>query len=457
MYDTIAALATPSASGAIGVIRLSGTDAVAVAGRVFESQQAIPLDKMPARMLCLGHIRDLSGRILDQVLAVVFPGPDSYTGEDVVELHCHGSLPVLSEILRILYEQGARPAEPGEYTKRAFLHGRMDLTQAEAVVDLISAQSADAARNAVGQLEGAVRREIELAWSRVTDLCAHFRAEVDYPEEDIPPLPEADVITVLREVGSTLRELESTYARGRTLREGVPCALIGKPNVGKSSLLNALLGYDRAIVTTQPGTTRDTLVESVNMGGQWLRVADTAGLRDTACDEAERLGIDRARDAAQSAGLVFLVMDGSCEMDAQDRAAMEQVQGLPVIVLVNKDDLPRRIDFGALEESFSHVCPVSAMTGQGLDALDAAIRQVIKQQGPLSYDGSVLTNLRHAETVARAAEATEEAARAVTQGVMPDVVLTELESALTALGEMTGRCISEEIISRVFERFCVGK
>ena len=456
MYDTIAALATPPLTGAIGVIRLSGGNAVAIAGQVFVGKNGTPLDQFLSRQLHLGHIHDASGHVLDQALAVLFRGPHSYTGEDIVELHCHGSLPVLRETLRALYEAGARPALPGEFTQRAFLLGRMDLAQAEAVIDLITAQTVDAARNAVDQLGGGVGRAIHTAWSRLIDLCAHFRALVDYPEEDIPPLPAADMIASLRTDADTLNALGATFERGKNLREGIFCVLSGKPNVGKSSLLNALLGFDRAIVTEHPGTTRDTLVESVHMGGQWLRVADTAGLRDATHDKAESLGIDRASKAARDAALVFLVLDGSQPLDEQDWAIMNRAKAQPVIVLVNKDDLPRRIDLEEIQGVFPYVCPVSALTGQGMDTLDRIVGRVL-QTGDISCDGTVLTNLRHAQAVAAAAAALEAATCALMEGVTPDVVLTELEAALSALEEITGRRVSEEIITKIFERFCVGK
>ncbi|MDR2671528.1 MAG: tRNA uridine-5-carboxymethylaminomethyl(34) synthesis GTPase MnmE, partial [Oscillospiraceae bacterium] len=451
MYDTIAAISTGPATGAIGIVRLSGADAVTAAGRLFRADNGRPLAQAPARHMTGGALCDLSGRVLDRILAVVFRAPESYTGEDMVELHCHGALPVLQEALRTLYELGVRPARPGEFTKRAFLHGRMDLAQAEAVVDLITAQTADAARNAAGQIGGAISREIEAAYTLAADLCAQFRAEVDFPEEDVPPLPLPEAAASLRAAAARLTALADTYARGRILREGVRCAIIGRPNVGKSSLLNALLGFDRAIVTDRPGTTRDTLEESVHLGGLWLRVSDTAGLHE-AGDEIERLGVARARLAAQSAQLLFLVLDGSMPITDEDRAVMDQVRGLPAIVVVNKSDLPERIEMDVLEAAFLHVCRVCAPSGDGLTQLDSLVRRLFESGAP-PCDGGLLTNARHAEAVARAAGALASAADALAGGITPDVVLTELEAGLDALGEITGRRISEDIMHRVFERF----
>ncbi|MDR3207288.1 MAG: tRNA uridine-5-carboxymethylaminomethyl(34) synthesis GTPase MnmE [Oscillospiraceae bacterium] len=455
MFDTIAALSTPPVSGAIGVIRLSGPTAVAVAGRVFVRRSEEALAAAPPRRLCMGRVRDETGATLDQALAVVFPGPDSYTGEDVVELHCHGSLPALRETLKALYRNGARPAEPGEFTKRAFLNGRMDLTQAEAVIDLITAETGDAARNAAGQLDGTLGRSLTRVWDKLTFLCAHFQAMVDYPEEDVPPLTNGQIAAELTELGGELARLGDTYNRGRRLREGIPCALLGKPNVGKSSLLNALLGYDRAIVTETPGATRDTLEESVHMGGVWLRVSDTAGLRETD-DEAERQGVQRARQAARRAGLVLLVLDGSCELDDADRAVMDEARGGPAVVLVNKSDLPCRMDMETLESAFLYVLPVSARTGTGLEALDSVLRRIFAAGSP-PCDGGILTNLRQAEAVARAAAALTETAAALTRGVTPDAALTGLEDALGALEECTGRQANQDILTQIFARFCIGK
>ncbi|MDR0381269.1 MAG: tRNA uridine-5-carboxymethylaminomethyl(34) synthesis GTPase MnmE [Oscillospiraceae bacterium] len=455
MYDTIAAISTGPVTGAIGIVRLSGTAAVAAADRLFRADNGRALADAPARSMIGGALCDLSGRVLDRILAVVFRAPKSYTGENIVEFHCHGALPVLQEALRSLYDLGVRPARPGEFTKRAFLHGRMDLAQAEAVIDLITAQTADAARNAAGQIGGAISREIEAAYTLAADLCAQFRAEVDFPEEDVPPLSLPEAAVSLRAAAARLTALADTYARGRILREGVRCAIIGRPNVGKSSLLNALLGFDRAIVTDRPGTTRDTLEESVRLGGLWLRVSDTAGLRETR-DETERLGVARARLAAQSAQLLFLVLDGSAPITDEDRAVMDQARGLPAIVVINKSDLPARIETDVLEAAFLHVCRVCAVNGDGLAQLDSLVRRLFESGAP-PCDGGLLTNARHAEAVARAAAALVSAADALAGGITPDVVLTELEAGLDALGEVTGRCISEDIMHRVFERFCVGK
>ncbi len=455
MYDTIAALATPPMQGAIGIIRLSGDRAISIAAQVFAAHDGLDLSDFASRCLVRGQLIDGAGRTLDSAMAVVFRAPGSYTGEDVVEFHCHGSPALLSEALRVIYDNGARPARPGEFTKRAFLHGRMDLTQAEAVVDLVSAETADAARHAAGQVEGVMSAALGRSYDALTALCARFHAAVDFPDDAIEPDTRADMAAALRAVAGELTALHGTYERGRILREGVRVAILGRPNVGKSSLLNALLGYERAIVTALPGTTRDTLTESAHLGGVWLKLTDTAGLRETP-DEIERQGVARARDAAKNAGLIFLVIDGSQELTDDDRAVMDLARGVPSIVLLNKSDLPRRADLDLLEAAFLYVCPVSAKTGAGLDALSSMVRRMFETNA-LPYDGGVLTNLRHAEAVLRASKSAALSAGALEAGLTPDAALMDAEQALEALGEITGKLISEEIIKTIFDRFCVGK
>ena len=463
MEDTIAALATPPQRGAVGVIRISGRDAIPIAGRLFVGKGGGSLDSMPARRLSLGSIYDEAGIVLDQALAVVFRAPDSYTGEDVVELHCHGSPAVLGEILRLLYAGGAAPPEPGEFTRRAFLNGRMDLTQAEAVADLISAETTAAARMAAAQLGGSLGRAVGRVVESITDLCAHFWALVDYPEDDVPALPESHIAETMKDCADRLRMLRATYDRGRLLQSGVPCAIIGKPNTGKSSLLNAMLGFERAIVTEQAGTTRDTICETIKVGGHWLRIFDTAGLRrgslgdSASLGEAERIGIERTRAAAADAHLLLVVLDASRELDTLDTAVLDLAAGREAIVLLNKDDLPRRLDRAALPEGFPRVCSVSALTGHGLDMLEGMISEILGAEGDPAWEGGILTNVRQTEAVSRALKALESAAAALVGGITADVVLTELEASLSALGELTGANIQEDTINRVFERFCIGK
>lgn len=453
MSDTIAAMATPALSGPVGIIRISGPDAVRLAAGVFTPDSNKSLADIPDRLLTTGSLV-LGGGVMDHGMAVLMRAPRSYTGEDVAELHLHGSLPVLRAALDELYRQGCRPAGAGEFTKRAFLNGKMDLSQAEAVQDLISAETQDAVRNAAGQLMGRVGRAFSSMYDRLADMMAHFFVLVDYPDEDIERADRASLCRGLDEVEKELSALLDSYAWGGILREGIRCAIVGKPNVGKSSLLNALVGYDRALVTPHPGTTRDTLEESVHLGGVLLRLADSAGIRSTD-DPVELLGVERAMRCAREAELVLVVLDGSRPMDDGDRAVLDLVRDDNAVIIVNKSDLPQQIEIDSLEAAFLHICCVSALTGEGMNLLDALLRRMFDSRA--LYDGSALSNPRQADAIRRTLEAVRMAGQGLRTGMPADVVLGELESALGGLGELTGRRISDDVLHRIFENFCVGK
>ncbi|MBQ1675168.1 MAG: tRNA uridine-5-carboxymethylaminomethyl(34) synthesis GTPase MnmE, partial [Oscillospiraceae bacterium] len=344
MSDTIAAIATPQQPSAIGILRLSGPDTRAVLEQVFRAKNGQSAAEQIPRAMVLGDLLDSEGRLLDNVLCVYFPGPDSYTGEDCAELHCHGSPVVLNEGLRALFAAGARQARGGEFTQRAFLNGRMDLIQAEAVIDLIDAETAEAARNAVGQVSGSLSRLVDNIYNDIMGVVSRFYAVVDYPDEDIEEHTRQEVLDTLDRAKTDLTVLAATFSRGQLLKAGVPTVILGKPNAGKSSLLNALLGYDRAIVTDVAGTTRDTVEEKVRLGNVLLRLIDTAGIRDTG-DAIERQGVVRSRAAAAQAALALLVLDGSAPLDEEDEAAMAVAETVAkVLAVVNKADLPQKLD-----------------------------------------------------------------------------------------------------------------
>ena len=357
--------------------------------------------------------------------------------------------------LDALFIKGARQAHPGEFTKRAFLNGRMDLTQAEAVIDLIDADTDEAAKNAAGQLGGAILRRTETIYSSLVDIISHYHAVLDYPDEDIDAFEMLSYTDLLVKAREELTYLINTFEHGKVMKSGIKAAIVGRPNAGKSSLLNALLGYERAIVTSIPGTTRDTIEEIVTLGGVKLRLSDTAGLRGTN-DPVEKIGVDRAKNTAGLSELVLAVFDGSEELSLEDEEAIDASKSAKYrIAVVNKSDLPQKIDLSAIKKSFEMICFVSALDKKGLDILDKSIASLFPI--PAAPAGEILTNSRHADAVRRALISIDAAITAMNLGTTPDIVLTEAENALIALGELSGKTIREDVTKRIFERFCVGK
>ena len=453
MSHPIAAVSTGNQVSAIGILRLSGEGCIAIAGQVFQPNSGTPLTQAPSRKLLLGRLLDKQCRLIDSCCAIVCRAPHSYTGEDTVEFHCHGSPAVLAAGLESLYQAGALPAKRGEFTKRAFLNGKLDLTQAEAVIDLIEADTADAAANAAGQVEGVLQRKLTPIYDTLVNLCSHFHAVLDYPDEDIEDFGLNNYSATLRTAAKQLYALLQTYGQGRILRQGVAAAIVGKPNVGKSSLLNALAGFDRAIVTDIPGTTRDTVEESVLLGATRLRLIDTAGIRDTS-DTVEAIGVARSKQAVENADLVLFVCDGSQPLTAEDEAIIDLCADRDnAIALINKSDLGSRVEPSELP--FIAVIPICAKTGQGLDQLADMVDALFENSTPC--DGSILTNARQFDACRRAYEAMLRSLEGLNLGLTPDAVLTDVEEAMAAMGEVTGATVREDITARIFERFCVGK
>ena len=460
--DTIAAIATARGASAVGIVRLSGGKSRAIVSALFTPASGVRADDLPPRRMTYGTLRGENGALLDHVMAVWFPAGHSCTGEESAELHCHGSPVVLNEVLHACFAAGARQAKAGEFTKRAFLNGKMDLTEAEAVIDLIDAETAEAAHNAAAQMDGALRRLIDASYDALLDITSRFYAVVDYPDEDIGDLTRGQTEAALAQTEAALGRLLGTYSRGRILKSGVATAIIGAPNAGKSSLLNALVGYDRAIVTDIAGTTRDTVEEKAVVGGVLLRLIDTAGIRETG-DTVEKLGVERAKKAVEQADLILALLDGSVGLPPAERAAealapldLAAKSGKPWLLLVTKSDLGGWMGVVPDEDwrAPETVISVSSVTHEGFDELAEAVCALYPAP---KENGTLLTNARQADAVQRALASVRAAKDALLSGMTPDVVLTEAEQAMTALGELTGRTAREDMVSRIFERFCVGK
>ena len=453
MAHPIAAIATGLVRSGIGILRMSGDGCIDLANRVFALYNGQALSSLPDRKLARGTLFDAQNRPIDEAMVFVSHAPHSYTGEDTVEFQCHGSPAVLTAGLSALLSNGFHQAGPGEFTRRAFLNGQMDLTQAEAVIDLIDAETADAAANAAGQVAGVLRKQLDPIYDSLMDICSHFHAVLDYPDEDIEPFRLQAYADTLTSASKKLDALLSSCRRGNFIKNGVQTVILGAPNAGKSSLLNALAGFDRVIVTDIPGTTRDAVEQTVTLGRHLLRLLDTAGIRDTS-DIVEYLGVERSLKAAQACQLAFFVVDGSKPLTPEDEAAMDAALQAPeAIAILNKQDLPCVIDPSELP--FSYVIPVSCAKQDGLDLLEQALDMVFDDEAPC--DGSILTNARQADAIAKSRASIEAALSSLRLGTTPDAVLVDVEAAMEALGEATGRVVREDITNRIFERFCVGK
>ena len=459
VIDTIAAISTPPGRGGIGIVRLSGPLAASIAVQLVSLRQ--PLEPGRARLadvldsVTMNDVQPEGNRI-DEALVTFFAAPNSYTAEDVVEIAAHGSPVVLELLLRRALDHGARLAEPGEFTQRAFLAGRIDLTQAEAVRDLIEAQTLTQARLAASQMGGALSRRVAPIKQSLVELIALLEAGIDFAEDDIDVAPQTEIAARIDAIQPPLAALEASFARGRIVHDGLTLAIVGRPNAGKSSLFNCLVERDRAIVTATPGTTRDTVTERISLDGIPLELVDTAGLRES-LEEAEQLGIRRSREALADAAIVLVVLDATQPLNDEEQRLLETVQGRPALVAINKSDLTKAAlaTEGITEMAGTPALPTSALTGDGIPALRERILALAT--GGAASEPGMLTSLRHHHAVTTAISALVDAAQANQNSIPHEMILLDLYRALWALDSLTGQTTSDDILNLIFSTFCIGK
>lgn len=452
-FDTIAAIATPLGEGAIGMIRLSGSDAFSIANAIFKGKN---LEKVASHTLNYGHIVDPKNqKILDEVMLGVMKAPKTFTREDVIEINTHGGIAVTNEILQLVIREGARLAEPGEFTKRAFLNGRVDLTQAEAIMDLIRAKTDKAMSVAVKQLDGSLSELINNTRQEILNTLAQVEVNIDYPEyDDVEEMTTALMREKTQEFETLLTRLLKTAKRGKILREGLSTAIIGRPNVGKSSLLNNLLREDKAIVTDIEGTTRDVIEEYVNINGVPLKLIDTAGIRETD-DIVEQIGVERSRKALEEADLVLLVLNASEKLTPQDRELIKISQNTNRIILLNKTDLPEQIES---QELPNDVIRISVLTNQNIDQIEERIKQLFFENAEIvEQDATYLSNTRHISLIEQAVESLQAVNQGLEMGMPVDLLQVDLTRTWQILGEITGDAAPDELITQLFSQFCLGK
>lgn len=452
--SAIAAISTPLGTGGVGIIRISGKNATEIADRIFVSVNGKKLSSSKGYRAYFGRIFD-GETAVDEVVCLVFRAPHSYTGEDVVEINCHGGVVLLKKILRLVLKNGAQAAAPGEFTKRAFLNGKLDLSEAESVMTLISAQGEQGANAAFNQLEGSLSRKIEKINSSLLSLAAHIAAWVDYPDDEIEELGNNELYSTIYNAHLELCALLSNFDSGMAVTNGVDAAIVGKPNVGKSTLMNLLTGYDRSIVTEIEGTTRDVVEETVNLNGCILRISDTAGMRETG-DIVEKLGVERSRKKLERAAIVFAVFDLSKPISDEDKELIDECKDKNVIPIVNKTDLEPRLDVDYIKNKLGSPLFISAKSGDGYNELCDRVAELM---GTKNFDttSAMLVNERQRICCQKASDALKDALEALNIGLTPDAIGVCIDDAIAALLELTGQKASEAVVDEVFKQFCVGK
>ena len=457
--DTIAAIATAPGIGGIGIIRVSGPESCDVVNRIFHSKQSIPLGERQTRTIHYGHIvHPKTGKILDEVIVVLMKGPHSYTAEDVVEIQCHGGFVSVREILKVLLSEGVRQAEEGEFTKRAFLNGRIDLTQAEAIIDIIDAKTEQSLEVAVNQLDGTLSKYIRSLRDELIAMIAHLEVTIDYPEEDIEEVSAQEVRTGLEPILEKMDTLLATAQRGKLLRDGVMVSIIGRPNAGKSSLMNALLREDRAIVTNIPGTTRDSIEEFLTIQGIPVRLIDTAGIRETE-DIVESMGVEKARQYLDKADVVVLVIDGSKPLEPEEQELLQLITNRPSIIFLNKADQAQYVskeEIAALG-TFTEIVTISAAQGEGMDEMARVITSLVQGGSVQASHEAMLSNVRHITLMEQAKVSLNQSILAIDSGMPIDLIVTDIRAAWELLGDITGESLRESMVDELFKRFCLGK
>jgi tRNA modification GTPase len=457
--DTICAISTPPGEGAIGIVRISGQDAIRIAQRVFRKKPSGSLEYLPSHTIHYGLVVDpAKEEILDEALLSILRRPRTYTREDMVEITCHGSPLLLTQVVAILLKSGARMADPGEFTRRAFLNGRIDLSQAEAVMDMIQSKTHASLKVALGQLQGGLGKEIKAVLDQLLSILTPIEANIDFSEEDLQVISQADVEKNLMETLTRMRKLLEGWERGQLLREGVAASIVGRPNVGKSSLFNTLLQQDRAIVDATPGTTRDVLEEWANIRGIAVKLIDTAGLRKTD-DLVEQEGVRRAKEAIERSHLTLLVLDASLPLQDEDRALMDFVEKKKKIIVLNKADLAQRIQEEDIKKRFlgSSLVKISATKSVGLECLQDMIRDEIFHGSVVIGETPLLVSCRHHAAIEKAYEAVGRAISVIHTGMSSEFLALEIRSAMNHLGEVIGTTTTDDLLDRIFSQFCIGK
>ncbi len=457
--DTIAAIATAPGEAGISIVRISGPKSLEILDKLFTPNRKNSIKEYPQRRLVYGHIYDKNkDKVIDEVLAVYMKTPYTYTKEDIVEINCHGGMIPVSNILDLVFKEGARPAEPGEFTKRAFLNGRIDLAQAEAVMDLISAKTNKGYDIALEQLEGSLSKKVRGIKDIILELIAHLQVSIDYTEEDIEEITYEELLSKSKTIKDTIKKLLDTSETGKIIREGLRTVIIGKPNVGKSSLLNALLKEARAIVTDIPGTTRDVIEEYVSVKGVPLKIMDTAGIRETQ-DVIEKIGVERSKEFFNKADLVILVLDSSDKLTKEDREIIKYIKNKQAIVLMNKIDLPKKIEKNDIYDLLQSKKVIETSIEQeiGIDELEEEIVKMVYGGKIKSQENTMVTNVRHKNALENALKSIDEAIGAIERDMYFDIIAVDLNDCMEYLGEITGDKINEDVIDKIFANFCLGK